>query len=310
MNFKKKVGIALLYAVLICVTVVAAINVRNFIDNPFDTIENFEMADIEETNGMVKFNVLILGLDKTATLSDVIMVLRYDEEHNRLAAMSIPRDTYVQYNGRAMLINSVYGAGGINATAKAVKELTGLKINYYVQFGVGTFAELVDLLGGVEFDVPQNMNYDDDVQGLHIHLQKGMQTLNGKQAEDLVRFRGYPQADLKRVEVQQNLLKALLEQKLSAEYITDIPHIYSSVKDNIKCNMSLKDMLVYGKSMLKLNLSTDVYTCTMPTLFTGVDAHLYYDRIGTDKVMEQMFLTEGPVTDNAPYDVDNAETTN
>ena len=309
MSFKKKIVVAVVYAVIICLTVIAGITVRNFIENPFESAEGFEMASIEETNGKVKVNVLVVGIDKTEGLSDVIMVVRYDEEHNRIAAMSIPRDTYVNYNGRTMLINSVYGVGGINGVSKTVTTLTGLNINYYVQFNVGTFGELIDLLGGVEFDVPQNMNYDDPVQGLHIHLKKGKQILNGSDAESMVRFRGYPQADLKRVEVQQDLLKALIQQKLNAEYITKIPSVYSAIKDDIKCNMSLTDMLMYGKSMLSLDLSSDIYTCTMPTMFTGVDAHLYQDRTETDKIIEKEFYTDGPIIGNEPYEDEETETT-
>lgn len=70
----------------------------------------------------------------------------------------------------------------------------------------------------------------------------------------MVRIRRYPQADLKRVEVQRDLLKALIEQKLNAGYIAKIPSIYAAVKDDIKCNMSLTDMVMYGKWMLKLDL--------------------------------------------------------
>lgn len=304
MSFKKKVTIASIYAVIICLTVVAGIFTRNFIQKPFETIEGFEMNEIEETAGNVKINVLVIGVDKTEGLSDVIMVVRYDEEHNRIAAMSIPRDTYVNYNNRTMLVNEVYGTKGgknINGVSETVTRLTGLKINYYVQFNVGTFGKLVDLLGGVEFDVPQNMNYDDPVQDLHIHLKKGKQILNGEDAESMVRFRGYPQADLKRVEVQQDLLKELIKQKLSAEYITRAPSIYSEIKDDIKCNMSITDMLVYGKSMLSLDISKDIYTCTMPTIFTGVDAHLYQDRTETDKIIEQEFFSDGPIIGNKPY---------
>ena len=301
MSFKKKVIIAIVYAVIICLTVIAGIVTRNFIENPFETVEGFEMAGIEETNGNVKINVLVVGVDKTEGLSDVIMVVRYDEENNLIAAMSIPRDTYVNYNGRTMLVNSVYGVGGINGISKTVTLLTGLNINYYVQFNVGTFGKLVDLLGGVEFDVPQNMNYDDPIQDLHIHLKKGKQILIGEDAESMVRFRGYPQADLKRVEVQQDLLKELIKQKLNADYITKVPSIYSEIKDDIKCNMSLTDMLMYGKSMLSLDLATDIYTCTMPTMFTGVDAHLYQDRTETDKIIEKEFFSDGPIIGNEPY---------
>lgn len=308
MSFKKKIVIAVIYALIVCFTVIAGITVRNFIENPFQSSEEFEMAAIEETNGNTKINVLVIGVDKTEGLSDVIMVLRYDEEHNRIAAMSIPRDTYVNYKG-TRLINSVYGAGGIDAVSKVVTQLTGLKINYYVQFNVGTFGKLVDLLGGVEFDVPQNMNYDDPVQDLHIHLTKGLQTLNGEDAEAMVRFRGYPQADLKRVEVQQDLLKALIAQKLNTEYLLKVPSIYSEIKDDIECNMSITEMAKYGKSMLKLDLATDIYTCTMPTLYTNVDAHLYQDLDETDKIIEKEFFAEGPIIGNDPYDEETEENT-
>ncbi|MBR0277257.1 MAG: hypothetical protein IJQ50_02190, partial [Clostridia bacterium] len=125
-------------------------------------------------------------------------------------------------------------------------------------------------------------------------------TLNGKDAESMVRFRGYPQADLMRVQVQQDLLKALIKQKLNSDIVTKIPSIYSNIKDDIECNMPLTDMLIYGKSMLKLETS-DIYTCTMPTLITGVDAHLYQNRTETDKLMEKEFGTEGPIIGNEPY---------
>ncbi len=300
MSFKKKVTIAIIYAIIVCLTVIAGIGVRSFIENPFEQAEGFEMNEIEETKSNAKVNVLVIGVDKTEGLSDVIMVVRYDEENDRIAAMSIPRDTYVNHNG-TRLVNSVYGSSGIDGVSKVVTQLTGLKINYYVQFNVGTFGKLVDLLGGVEFNVPQNMNYDDPVQDLHIHLKKGMQTLNGSDAEAMVRFRGYPQADLKRVEVQQDLLKELIKQKLNAEYLLKVPSIYNTIKDDIKCNMSITDMAKYGKSMLKLDLSKDIYTCTMPTMLTGVDAHLYPDKKETDRIIEKEFFAEGPIIGNAPY---------
>lgn len=296
-----------IYGLILTASITGGIALRGFINKPFAHVtgDEVQLAQIENTNGKTKMNVLIVGVDKSKYLSDVIMVVRYDEENNKLMAMSIPRDTYVNYNGSRMLINSVYGVGkqrggeggGINAISKTVTTLTGLPIHYYVQFEVGTFAKLVDQLGGVDFNVPQDMDYDDNSQDLHIHLKGGQQRLNGNDAESLVRFRGYPQADLKRVEVQQELFKALLQQKLNANYVTKLPGIYNAVKGDVKCNMTLTDMLKYGKSMLKLNSSTDIYTCTMPTV-SAHDAHLYQDKEETDMIMETYFYTEGPVKDN------------
>lgn len=307
---KKTLFIIVIYILILTAAITGGLALRGFINTPFAHVggEDVELAEIEDTNGKVKINILIIGVDKSRVLSDVIMVVRYDEEHNKLMAMSIPRDTYVNYNGRTMLINSVYGVGkssggeggGINAVSKTVTTLTGLNINYYVQFEVGTFAKLVDQLGGVEFDVPQNMYYKDAEQDLYINLKKGNQILNGDDAESLVRFRGYPQADLKRVEVQQDLFKALIQQKLNANYVTDIPNVYNAIKNDVKCNMTLSDMLVYGKSMLKLNSATDIFTCTMPTT-SAHDAHLYQNRKETDKLIEEKFYAEGPIIGNAPY---------
>ena len=319
-KLKRKIITGIIYVLIFAASVTAGFAMRGFIGGPFDKVtgETVQLADIETTNGKSKINVLIVGVDKSKILSDVIMVVRYDEEHNKIMAMSIPRDTYVVTNsGRTLLINSLYGVGkssggeggGINEISEMVTKLTGLKINYYVQFEVGTFAKLVDELGGVQFDVPQNMNYDDPVQNLHIHLKKGPQVLNGEDAESMVRFRGYPQADLKRVEVQQDLLKALIKQKLNAAYITKIPSVYGAVRNDIKCNMELSDMLKYGKSMLSINAETDIYTCTMPT-YSARDAHLLPDRKETDKIMELYFYADGPIIVNAPYEADDTEKTN
>ncbi len=299
---KKIIFISLIYVIVLALSVTGGFALRHFVQNPFSEAEGgeVELSEIEETNGNLKLNLLVIGADKSGFLSDVIMVVRYDEEHNRLMAMSIPRDTYVVYGKTKMMINSVYGAGkrngneagGISALAKTVSALTGLDINYYVQFDVGTFAKVVDELGGVEFDVPVNMNYEDPVQDLYIHISKGKQILNGQDAENMVRFRGYPQADLKRVEVQQDLLKALIEQKLNIGYVTKLPSIYANIKNDVKSNMSLTDMLKYGKSMLKLDSETGIYTCTMPTKSAG-DAHLYQDKEETDKILREEFFTEG-----------------
>ncbi len=317
LNFERMILLFVVCILIISTSITGGLAMKGFIEGPFEQVggDLVKLATIEDTNGKAKVNILVVGVDKSKFLSDVLMVVRYDEELNKIMAMSIPRDTYVNYKGRTMLINAVYGAGksrggeggGINAVSETITTITGLKINYYVQFEVGTFEKLVDELDGVYFDVPQNMNYDDPEQDLHIHVKKGYRKLTGKEAESMVRFRGYPQADLKRVEVQQDLLRELIKQKLTAAYITKIPSVYSAVKNDIKCNMGLDDMLKYAKSMLKINTETGIYTCTMPT-YSAQDAHLYPDRKETDKVMELYFKTDGPIIGNAPYSAELNET--
>lgn len=86
-------------------------------------------------------------------------------------------------------INSIYNDKNPERILSKVNELTGLNIKYYVKIDNNALIKLVDILGGIEFDIPIDMDYDDKSQNLHIHLKKGTQTINGKKAEMLLRFR-------------------------------------------------------------------------------------------------------------------------
>ncbi len=131
--------------------------------------------------------------DLGQTLTDTIMVLGYNPETQEAFTISIPRDTFVGQNislAKAQdRINSIYKKKSPEKILNKVSELTGLDIKYYVTVNNEALIKLVDIIGGVEFDVPIDMNYDDKTQNLHIHLNKGVQKIDGKKAEQLLRFR-------------------------------------------------------------------------------------------------------------------------
>ena len=139
--------------------------------------------------------VLLLGKnnDLGQTLTDTIMCLGYDPEEQKAFIVSIPRDTFVGKkleNAKPQeKINCIYDEKNPKKILTKVNELTGLNIKYYVTVDNKALIKLVDIIGGVEFNVPIDMNYDDKSQNLHIHLKKGIQIINGKKAEMLLRFR-------------------------------------------------------------------------------------------------------------------------
>ncbi|MDR3090889.1 MAG: LCP family protein [Clostridiales bacterium] len=190
-----------------------------------------------------RVNFLLLGADKSGSRTDAIIAGSFDTKTGRLGLLSIPRDTRVQMpqerreaierEGRFvpesgyMKLNQVYHYAGAEhglAFAQAqTEELLGVKFDYRLRLGADAFRALVDKMGGVTFNVPQRMIYDDPEQGLHIDLYPGEQLLSGAQAEGLVRYRhgnfgsaeetrAYPMADLDRVEVQREFLSAALTQ--------------------------------------------------------------------------------------------------
>ena len=121
------------------------------------------------------FNILLLGGDKVNNLTDTMMLANFDPETCKVNIMSIPRDTRVFINKKERKINYAFPAGGIELAVKTVSELLDINIKYYAFVDTSAFRKIIDLLGGVDYYVPVDMDYDDPVQGLHIHLKKGQQ---------------------------------------------------------------------------------------------------------------------------------------
>jgi LCP family protein required for cell wall assembly len=222
-----------------------------------EAITEEQLAPVDKASG--KINVLLLGVDLEGYRTDTIIVASYDLDNGTVNMLSIPRDTRMYIGSRYQKINAAHAlsqAGGIKGpqgSIEAVTRLTGIPINYYVEFNFSTFRDVIDALGGVDFDVPRDMNYEDPVQDLYIHLQKGQQHLDGDKAEQLVRFRRYPEGDIARVKMQQEFLKALAEQKLNASIIEKIPDLFKTFQENIKTNFTLIDVMKYLPNLSDLS---------------------------------------------------------
>ncbi|MDD6213586.1 MAG: LCP family protein [Firmicutes bacterium] len=244
----------------------------------YDSIEEI-LEPVDKATG--KVNALIVGIEASGSHTDTIMVASYDLDDNTVNILSIPRDTRMYIGNKYQKINAAHviadkgDSKGINGTIEAVTRLTGIPINYYVEFSTSAFRETIDALGGIDFYVPQNMNYDDPVQNLHIHLSKGYQHLDGDKAEQFVRFRKYPMGDIDRVAAQQSFLKALAEQKLNAGIITKIPEIYTALQKNIKTNLTISDVTKYAINLKDLT-SENIHMYSVPGVSNGTDYDASY----------------------------------
>ena len=190
------------------------------------------------------YNILLCGMDADGLRTDTIMIAHLDERTGKTALVSVPRDTPVEAeDGSLMKLNAVYaggGAGGMARLQKRLAALTGFETDGYVLIDMDAFEAAVDLLGGVEFDVPQDMDYTDPAQGLEIHLRAGRQLLGGEQAMQLVRYRkGYAMQDIRRTEVQQEFLRALARRCLSPQNIGRLPELLSIMRQSVTTDLSL-----------------------------------------------------------------------
>ncbi len=205
--------------------------------------------------------VLIMGVseDISAELTDTIMLAGFNPETNQAFILSIPRDTFVGSNeataGGFDKINALYQKSP-QKTVEAVENLTGVNIDYYITVKTSALVEIVDAIGGVDFDVPINMDYDDDTQDLHIHLKSGQQKINGEKAEQLVRFRHnnngttysaeYGDNDEGRMRTQREFLKAIATQVVQWNNVDKVKEIANAIFKNLKTDIKLSKILGYA----------------------------------------------------------------
>ena len=207
-----------------------------------------------ENENIEEINILVLGIseDLKSKLTDTIMVCSYNPKTQRASILSVPRDTYIGKNTKSVKandkINAMYSRSGIEKTITKIEEITNMNIQYYAIVNTQALINIVDIIGGVEFDVPIKMDYDDPTQDLHIHLEKGMQKITGEKAEQLLRFRHnnngttysqeYGDNDYGRMKTQREFIKETVKQTVQLKNITKAKKIISAVFSNIETNLN------------------------------------------------------------------------
>lgn len=204
-------------------------------------------------------NFVILGTDKGETRTDLILLCSFSESENTLDIVQIPRDTRVETDRADKKINSAYGSrGGIEEIKAEVEQITGVYPDKYVVLNFDGFRQLIDAIGGVEFNVPFRMYYTDPVQDLVIDLYPGKQVLNGEKAEMFMRFRqnndgtGYVEGDIGRLKAQKNFYKATVKQILSLNGLINLGEIMNTVGNNLKTDFTLSDLLSHIDNLRRL----------------------------------------------------------
>ena len=270
-----------------------------------------------------EIKVLLLGVstDTDAELTDTIMVASYDPNTQKANLLSIPRDTFTGKNTKKAVasqkINSLYNIEKTpEKTLKAVNELTGLDIKYYVVVKTEALIKLVDAIGGVKFNVPMRMKYTDTSQDLYIDLKEGEQVLDGNKAEQLLRFRhndyqkgigqtSYPSEygdnDFGRMRTQRDFIIATLKQTLKPSNIFKIGQILEIANENVNTNIELsfiKDYVPYAVELDTENITSATLPGTTPDISSTNGVSIFVaDKTETKKLIQSMFNTDSEEDD-------------
>lgn len=274
-------------------------------------------TDPEKTKNLPDFYCLLLG--KSEAMTDTIMVAKYSPSTGEATLLSIPRDSFVGNNPNTATasdkINSKYQISP-QKTIDAVNKLTGLNLKYYITVDTKALRDLVNAIGGVYFDVPIKMDYDDSSQDLYIHLEPGYQLLDGEKAEWLVRFRHnnngtsysyeYGDNDLGRMRTQREFIMAVAKQALKLENITKINDILKIIEEEVETNIDWDTMMEYAPALLNIN-ADNIKTGMLPgtaQYCNGVAVYLV-DEDESKELVNELFLTPSSTSNEEENTVSN-----
>ncbi len=260
--------------------------------------------------------VFLMVTDKDKTRTDAMMLANYDNVNKKLTLVSIPRDIMVEVtdenfrimrseypepaaDGQVMKMNHIHHYGGeehgVELLLSELDHQFGVTPDYWVKIDFDGFNYIVDSIGGVEFDVPQDMDYEDPSQDLYIHLKAGNQVLDGDKAQQLVRWRkdnyghGYVNGDIDRLKVQQAFLTAFMSKALSAGTIfNNITNYMTAFQKYVSTNATISDMARYAQVLKELDMK-NVETITLPCIPSPEYGEYVLDETAVDKLIYNVF---------------------
>lgn len=281
--------------------------------------------DENTKKNLKEIKVLVLGVstDLDSELTDTIMVASYNPNTQKANLLSIPRDTYtgksISKATASQKINALYNINkNPQKTLEAVNEITGLDIKYYVLVRTEALIKLVDTIGGVDFNVPIDMKYDDPTQNLHINLKAGMQKLNGDKAEQLLRWRHsnmdkngvmttypaeYGSDDFGRMRTQREFITATVQQTLKLGNIFKIGDLIELVHQNVETNLELsyiKDYVPYVVDFNIDNIKAEALPGTTPDMkdTNNVSIFVVNEKEAKDLIQSMFFSNTSSTTGN------------
>lgn len=232
-----------------------------------------------------KLNILVMGVDYSYDnhnrvsrngRSDTLALVQFDPFKNGINIISIPRDSYVDIPGYGKdKINSAFAKGHQELARKTVSSLLGIDIDGYMIINLQGLIDLVDRLGGLKIYVEKDMSYKDSWGHLNIDLKKGLQKLNGDQAQGFIRFRHDALGDITRVQRQQSFLKVLFRKMASPAGLVRLPWVIPALHSAVETDIPVSELAKIA-NFARMLPPEKITTCTLPGNFSGPDSPVSY----------------------------------
>ncbi|NLL39062.1 MAG: LCP family protein [Clostridiales bacterium] len=214
------------------------------------------------------YTFAIVGKDNGNGNTDTMLIGAFDNSNKKLNIISIPRDTLVNVPWSTKKANTfMSGNDEIKGLKEGLRDLTGFTVDSYFVVDMEAFVAIVDALDGVDFEVPIDMNYEDPVQDLYIHIPAGYQHLDGEHALQVVRFRsGYPLQDIDRIKTQQSFIKAIIKKCLNTGNLFKLTEFVDIFTRYVKTDLDAGTIIWYIRQCMNLE-EENISFLTLPTKY-------------------------------------------
>jgi LCP family protein required for cell wall assembly len=249
---------------------------------------NPNQAGAELTKGDL-LSVLIIGTDqrdREATRADTLILAVFDKKDREVHLFSLPRDTRAEIPGRRTeKLNHAYAYGGGELTKQTVEKLLDFQLDGFISTNFAGFANIVDIIGGIELEVERRMYYPDE----GINLFPGLQKLSGADALAYVRFRSDALGDVGRMERQQKFLKVLAEHLLDVSHVLKIPSMVREFNSNVATDMSVREMVAIANLLRSVKIQ-NLSSQTLPGEPVWINRVNYWqlDQAKTKKLLDEI----------------------
>lgn len=262
------IAVNIITSIVLVISTIALTGMMFLNSNPFvdrsvgsepdvgEVSEIFE--DVSRSEGEDITYFLVIGMDESESLTDIMMVVCYDHGNNKANILQIPRDLYIGSDVNTGKVNAVYGSAKksesrINTLIKRINTHLGLPIDHYVMVTLKGFRNIVDSVGGIDLYIPKKLRVADSADHEIYYLGPGETHLNGKKAEAFVRCRDYAKGDISRVEAQRNFYAAFAKKMMNMS-LTQMLGIATSCYDKVKTDMAVGTLLGYAQEVRNLSL--------------------------------------------------------
>ena len=247
-------------------------------DYAYKDTPNYKDDAVKTADG--EYLILLVGVDKNGdddsntdfTRTDTIMLLKANTKTGKMDLMSIPRDSRIKIRDKFDKANHAHAFGGIELTMQSLRSFLGLDIDYYVQINYQALINIIDALGGVDYDVPEGISIDKG----KVQIKPGKNHLDGNEVMWYLRTRNiYNNGDIGRVNTQQGFVKAMVDELVKKSKNMNLMTFISNYLKYVKTNLPMSVIMDLAGNVN--NFSSDkMDTYIVPGMEQTINGVSYY----------------------------------